>query len=215
MRKPSAQPGQGAKPYRKCLRLRFRVKEGKMRLLAHERLDMICPPSVGDLPEAGRHGGYWMELRDARDRVLFHRGLESPLGDAVEVHSPDGSIEQVVGPAQDNVFEVLLPDDAKAKDVAFMGESLEPATTRMRTTGAGGLRGAQELARFGLPAKAAPKRKAGARKASARKTGRRTSALHKPAAKKPRGKKPRAKKPAARKSSAKRKTKPRKKGRRR
>jgi hypothetical protein len=107
---------------------------------------MICPPSVGERPEAEKHGGFWMELRDAGDRVLFNRVLHSPLGDSVEVHSPDGKIQRVFGDLKENVFEVLLPDVSNAKTVVLMGESLEPVTLREREVGP-----ARELARFDVP----------------------------------------------------------------
>lgn len=138
--------GQHVMQYRKSLRLTFRVADGEVRLASYERLDMICPPSIGERPEAGKHGGFWMELRDAGDRVLFHRVLDTPLGDSVDVHSPDGKIQRVFGAIKENVFEVLLPDDSEAKTIAFMGESLEPVTVRKERAAA-----ARELARFNVP----------------------------------------------------------------
>ncbi len=137
---------QYVRQYRKSLRLTFRVAEGLVRLVSFERLDMICPPAIGEHPEAGKHGGFWMELRDANDHVLFHRILYSPLGDSVAVHSPDGKIQRVFGAVKENVFEVLLPDDSKAKAIVFMGESLEPATVRKERATA-----AHELVRFNVP----------------------------------------------------------------
>ena len=80
------------RPLRGTLSLTFHVADSVIRLEAYERVDMICPPSVGERPQAGKHGGFWMELRDGDDRVLFHRVLNNPLGDSVEVHSPDGKI---------------------------------------------------------------------------------------------------------------------------
>jgi hypothetical protein len=136
--------GQHVRQSRKSLRLTFRVADGEVRLVSYERLDMIGPPSVGERPEAGKHGGFWMELRDGDDRVLFYRVLHSPLGASVEVHSPDGKIQRVFGDLKENVFEVLLPDDSNAKTVALMGESLEPVTLREREA-------ARELARFDVP----------------------------------------------------------------
>jgi hypothetical protein len=137
---------QHVRPYRKSLRLTFRVADGEVRLVSYERLDMICPPSVGERPETGRNGGFWMELRDTNNRTLFHRILDNPLGDSVEVHSPDGKIQRVFGAVKENVFEVLLPDDSQAKTIAFIGESMEPATVRQEQVAA-----ARELARFNVP----------------------------------------------------------------
>lgn len=139
--------GRPVTPYRKSIRLTFRIADGEVRLLSHERLPMICPPSVGERPQAGKHSGFWMELRDAKDHVLFHRVLDNPLGDSVEVHSPDGKIERIFGTPAESVFEVLLPDDGQAATIALMGESLQPATARKERAV-----GTRELARFDIPA---------------------------------------------------------------
>ena len=144
---------QGAKPSRKTLRLTFRVADGEVRLVRYERLDMITPPSIGERPEAGKHGGFWVELRDANDRALFHRVLHSPLGDSVEVHSPDGKIQRVFGPSSESIFEVLLPDHDEASTVALVGEYLD-ATKARREQAEGSVesaKGARELARFEIP----------------------------------------------------------------
>ena len=129
---------------RKTVRLTFRVVSGEVRLESHARLEMICPPSVGECPKAG-HSGYWMELRDARGHVLFHRLLHAPLGNSVEVHSPDGNIRRVFGPPVDNIFEALVPDTPQAVSMVLMGESLD-AETGFAIEG-----GAKELMCFDLP----------------------------------------------------------------
>ncbi len=131
--------------HRKTLRLTFRIAEGEVRLISFERLDMICPPSVGERPEAGKHGGFWIELRDANNRVLFHRLLHSPLTNSVEVHSPDGKIRREFGDVKESIFEVLLPDYADAKSITLMGESLDLVKAR-KSVG-----GSRELARFDMP----------------------------------------------------------------
>lgn len=87
-----------------------------------------------------------MELHDARGRMLFHRLLHAPLGDSVEVHSPDGTIQRVSGEPVENIFEVLVPDERSARSVVLMGEPLE-----LRKTGEGREAGARELARFDIP----------------------------------------------------------------
>jgi hypothetical protein len=126
--------------------LTFQVGNGEARLLSHERLNMICPPSVGERPQAGRSGGFWMELRDSGGRVLFHRLLSSTLAGSVEVHSPDGSIRREFGSAEDTIVEVLLPDEPDATSVVLMGDYLDA-----RIATAGRAAGARELARFDVP----------------------------------------------------------------
>jgi hypothetical protein len=134
------------KKSRKSIRLTFRVSDGRISLISYERLDMISPPSVGEAPEAGKYGGFWMELRNANDRVLSHRSLHLPIGNSVEVHSPDGKIHREFGDVKEGIFEVLLPDDANARFITLMGEYLDPAKAREKRTG-----GSRELARFNLP----------------------------------------------------------------
>jgi len=131
---------------RGSLRLTFRVTDGAVGLVSYERLDMMCPPSVGEAPQVGKHSGFWIELRDANGRVLFHELLHSPLGDSVEVHSPDGRIRREFGAVKEHTFEVLLPDDPNARVIALLGDSLIPVTEREKLAG-----GSSELARFDVP----------------------------------------------------------------
>lgn len=135
--------GPSLKQSRKSLRLTFRVVNREIRLVGYERLGMIPPPAIGERPEAGKHGGYWLELRDAGGRVLFHRVLDNPLGNSVEVHSPDGKIERRFGEVTDGIFEVLLPDEDDARSVVLMGSPLVPAKGKAKRPAA-----SDELARF-------------------------------------------------------------------
>jgi hypothetical protein len=142
----SVQPQRSPKPAPRSLRLTFRVTDGTVTLVSHERVDIMCPPSVGDPPQAGKHSGFWIELRDARGRILFYELLHSPLRDSVDVHSADGKIRREFGVVKDSTFEVLLPDDADARVIALVGDSLTPAMAREARAG-----GSKELARFDVP----------------------------------------------------------------
>ncbi|MGR9046418.1 MAG: hypothetical protein ACU83N_14090, partial [Gammaproteobacteria bacterium] len=133
---------------RKSLRLTFLVSNGKVKLVSYERLPMICPPQYGEIPEAGKHGGFWMELRDANNRVLAHRLISPTLLNSVEVHSPDGKMERKFGEAEGVIFEVLLPDEAAATSAVLMGEPLIP--TKKKTPRR---EPSCELARFEIPSR--------------------------------------------------------------
>ena len=151
MKSDDRPPVSHSKPSRRTLRLTFRAADGKVQLVSAQRVEMICPPAVGERPKAGYHSGFWMELRDANDRVLFHRLLHSPLGDSVEVHSPDGQIRREFGAPRENIFEVLVPDDGTAQSIALMGESLDPAGLHEKARDGKAEGGSRELARFDLP----------------------------------------------------------------
>jgi len=66
MGKDERRKGQPSTPSRKSLRLTFRISNRKIELVSQERLEMITPPETGERPKAGRHGGSWIELRDAQ-----------------------------------------------------------------------------------------------------------------------------------------------------
>ena len=136
------QQGVNVKLSRRTLRLTFRFANGEVRLLSYQRVDMICPPSIGERPEAGKHSGFWMELRGASGGVLFHRVLHSPF--IRSARSPDGKV--YLGTVAESVIEVLLPDDAAAKSVALIGQFLDAAKATQESA-----RGTRELARFDLP----------------------------------------------------------------
>ena len=147
MAKPTSQDETG-KPSRKTLRLTFQVVSGEVKLIKHQRVNMITPPSVGERPETGKHGGFWMELRDENDSGLFHRNLLAPAGDTVEVHSPDGTMRREHVPAREGTFEVLLPDYGKATSIVLCGKKSESAQP---SAAAGPAPKSRELARFEIP----------------------------------------------------------------
>jgi hypothetical protein len=138
----------GAKPEvsRRTLRLTIRNSAKGLELISVERLPMITPPQPGERPEAGKHGGNWLELRDAKNGVLAHRIIDSSMLNSVEVHSPDGKIRREFGEIRDSVFEVLLPDVEGAQYAVVMGDALSPSkdATAARATRSG------EIARFDL-----------------------------------------------------------------
>lgn len=141
---------QRSTPSRGTLRLTFRSTGGQVELVSKERLDMICPPSVGERPEAGKQGGFWLELRGDGGDVTFFRVLHDPIRSSVEVHSPDGQIRREFGPPGDSTFEVLVPDDPRAATVALMGEYEDPSAAKGRRRKARAPSGAREIARFDL-----------------------------------------------------------------
>jgi hypothetical protein len=139
-------PGSGPlRPPRRSIRLTFRVSGSEVELVSRERLEMITPPQVGEPPQAGVHGGYWVELRDGEDRVLAHRLIDPTQLTSVEVHSPDRTIEHVVGAPEQRIVEVLLPDDDAAAAVTLMGEPLTRPKGRRRVAPE-----SRELAHFDL-----------------------------------------------------------------
>lgn len=142
----------GRVPTGESLRLTFRVSGGQVELVGQERVDMIAPQPPSEPLQAGEHGGFWTELKDATDRTLAQRLVAEPVIGSVEVFSPEGAIERRFGPVEDQVFEVLLPAVPDATSVALIGETA--AATLAVEEGREHLEddevGTRELARFDL-----------------------------------------------------------------
>lgn len=146
MKKEEKPQGQLPEQSRRSVRLTFRVSKGTIELMSYERLPMITPPQVGERPEAGKHSGFWVELRDSKSRVLAHRLISPTQLNSVEIHSPDGKIERTFGEVTNGIFEVLLPDDDAAQSVVLMGDPLVRTKGKAKRPEASG-----ELARFQVP----------------------------------------------------------------
>ena len=154
MAKPKSQ-GKNVKPSQKTLRLTFQVVNGEVELVKHRRVNMITPPSVGEHPETGKHGGFWMELRDENDQGLFHRTLTSPAGGTVEIHSPEGTNRREYVPAEESTkqstFEVLVPDYGKANSIVLCGKKSGGSQVQPSAAAASAPPKTRELARFEIP----------------------------------------------------------------
>jgi hypothetical protein len=150
MKTTQRQQNNKPKTYRKSLRLTFSVKKDKIELIKSERLGMICPPQIGELPDMQRNGGFWLELRGADKKAFFHRVLTNQLGNSVEVHSPDGKIERVFGEVEDHVFQVLDPDVPESKKAVLIGDPPDKEAADEKGKSRKKSRGARELASFKL-----------------------------------------------------------------
>src|SRR3954465_6744868 len=129
---------------RQTLRLTIRVTASGFDLVSVERLPMITPPQPGERPEAGKHGGHWIELHDDKGTVLAHRLLDPSMLDSVEVHDESGKIERRFGAPREGVFEVLLPDVAGGRHAVLVGSRVPQHTSARQATHS------HELARFDL-----------------------------------------------------------------
>jgi hypothetical protein len=134
-----------AKPNR-AVRLTFEYDGDKVRLVRRTPLDKVPPPSD---PTEGYEGqsGSWLELRDARGRVIHRQVLHHPIKHDVEVFSGDPGhpfVRHMLDkPTGD--FDVIVPEyEAPHSAVLFH-------STHERGIPSGP---SQEFARFTLRARA-------------------------------------------------------------
>jgi len=113
------------------LRLTFAYTGSQVRLARVERVAMLAPAAVAPPPE-GPQAGYWIEVRDAAERLLYHRPLQDPLRADVEVFGdePGEPIYRVANKKREGEFEVLVPDFPEATHFSVHGPPPKARTVR-------------------------------------------------------------------------------------
>jgi hypothetical protein len=131
------------KPNR-TLRLTFSYQGNQVQLISRQSVEMISPPSepiVGEEEQAG----FWYELRDAQDLILYRRAINNPIEFAVEVRTDDPerplARQQITDPQ--GIFVLLMPDLTEARTLVIFSSPLEPEA-------AIAIAPARELARFNI-----------------------------------------------------------------
>ena len=88
---------------------------------------MRAPPVVTEAPSPGS-GGFWLEVRDQQDKLIYHRPLYNPLGRHIERfgEKPGDPLQRVTPETQRGVFEVLVPDLPDAAQFSIHGAPVTP-----------------------------------------------------------------------------------------
>jgi hypothetical protein len=121
----------------RALRLTFRYSGMKAELTARQPVDMTVPPSEPKVLEGDRWGS-WIELRDAKNRVLYQQILHDPLPvDAEAPGEPDqGQLLRRPIDQPEGVFEVIVPNMAEARTLRLYASRMqaepEPAAELLR-----------------------------------------------------------------------------------
>lgn len=124
----------------RTLRLYFEYEGPDVRLVSAEAVEMTPPPSDA-LDESERLAGFWYELRDGNDRLLYRRVTHNPIRTSAEILSED---------EQRPLARAELLGEVRGEFV-LIAPNLDGAAT-VGLVGSGGDRGAAaELARFELP----------------------------------------------------------------
>jgi hypothetical protein len=125
-------------PGARSLRLRFALVGSQLHLLRRAAVAMRSLPSqplpdTSDRETQRGFTGWWIELRDARDRVLYRRVLHDPLGTSVEVRVGDRWQRTQVPPR--GTFSVTVPLLADAATFALVGPPSDDLHGRSRELG--------------------------------------------------------------------------------
>jgi len=109
-------------PSTHCLRVEITFDGDTARVTNVQRVAMRAPASAPEAPVEGQTG-MWFEMRDADDRVLYHRPLRSTRLDSVEVFDDEetGGIRRVPVDRKQAKFDLIVPDLAAAGHVMLYG----------------------------------------------------------------------------------------------
>jgi hypothetical protein len=124
------------------LRMTFSYEGTHVQLIAQQRIEMLPPLAEPDPIQPGQ-SGFWYELRDASERVLFQRRAHNPIEFEMTIYSNDPGIpmQKVDIPDPKGVFELLAPDIEGATAIVLFSSPIDPEFAAGPAT---------ELARFAI-----------------------------------------------------------------
>lgn len=120
-----------------ALRLSFEYRGDQVRLVSRQRVEMRAPAS-DRTDEYEGHSGFWVEVRDVENRVIYRRVMHNPI--RFEHEAPSGDPEKPFTHVKiedpDGAFTLVVPDFPEAQVVSLFGSPpdrpAEPAKQVLR-----------------------------------------------------------------------------------
>ena len=142
----SQSPGSGRGPSagrRGARRLTFSYEGDQVELVSEQSVDMTTPPH-DEIEGPEERTGFLLELRDARDNVVYRKVMHNPIQPDVEAFSPDPAepIHRRQVDTPQGTFVVLVPDLPEAEHVSLHSSPAQPGPPAARPL--------RELKRFRL-----------------------------------------------------------------
>lgn len=108
-----------------ALRLTFEYDQDKIRLVERRRVDMIVPPPT-TAPPTKNHSGFWIEIKDGKDKRLYSRVEHNPIRYDLEVFSEKPGENIVRRPVlhPKGTFVLLVPDFPDAEVIDLISSPL-------------------------------------------------------------------------------------------
>lgn len=107
----------------KAIRLTFSYKGTAIKLVSQDKVEKILPPST----KISNRSGFWYEVADDKQNVLYQRIISSPIQTDVEVFSNESKesiMRQKVSNIQ-GVFSILIPDFPEARTFSLFSSPIE------------------------------------------------------------------------------------------
>ena len=93
-----------------ALRLIFDYRGMQVGLRSQQQIEMVSPPS-DPIDEYEGHSGFWLELRDAKENVLYRQIMHNPIQLELEALSgdPERPFTNVKNDTDEGTFMVVVP----------------------------------------------------------------------------------------------------------
>ncbi len=112
---------------KRSIRFTFSYRGADIKLESRQSIRMISPPS-DIFPVSGKRSGFWYELRDKENRVLYRRIIQNPVKYAVEVRSDEKETLLVWEKVKDPTgqFVLLAPELSEIESIVLVSSPFEP-----------------------------------------------------------------------------------------
>jgi hypothetical protein len=119
----SMDPAQQAEPHR-AIRLLIEYDGSQFSISKSWQVETVAPASHSLEPRLNATG-FWIELRDAGDKLLYRRILHNPVRVDAEVFDPELGLRRVALEEPKGVFTVLVPDLPDAQEIAIVSSPID------------------------------------------------------------------------------------------
>jgi hypothetical protein len=113
--------------FHQTLRLTFEYQGETISLVGRSSVEMLLPSAVKTPIHQGQ-SGFWYELRDRQDRVLYQRAIHNPIRFEREIfpENPEEPIRRAKVANPRGVFDLLVPDVPEGEIVVLFSSPFEP-----------------------------------------------------------------------------------------
>jgi len=119
----SMDPAQQAEPNR-AIRLLIEYDRSGYTIGDSWLVETLAPASHSLEPRLNA-SGFWIELRDAGNKVVYRRVLHDPAPPDAEVFDPERGLRRVALDDPKGVFTVLVPDLPEAEELAIVSSPMD------------------------------------------------------------------------------------------
>lgn len=120
--------------YFRARRLTFSYEGTSIKLISQQPIKKILPPS-DDLDTKSNRTGFWYEITDDNQNILYQKIISNPIETDIEVfpvESNESIMRQKKTSEIKGIFSILIPDPPNAKTLSFFGNPIEGNETMMQ-----------------------------------------------------------------------------------